>query len=168
MKYQIEHDEMYKGMRCVALLGGHLGHRCGYVGVDKTHPLHGIEYSAEIPQALREKWTTIAETTPVGKRGIFTLLLYDPKHPRVEAMFNVHGSLTYSGGKDTYPVPDSERWWFGFDCGHCDDAPDTEAMLRYGFIPNKFMENHGGTVRTLDYVIQECHNLADQLLEVAK
>jgi len=168
MNYKVEHNAVYKGLRCAVLLGASLGHRCGYVGIGQDHPLYNINYNEEIPEALKAKWRIIEDTQTTGKRGVFTLLLYDPAHPRVEVMFDVHGSLTYSGGKDNYPVQNSGLWWFGFDCGHCDDAPDTKAMLEYGFTPSPYMSGHGGTVRTLDYCINECHSLADQLLEVAK
>lgn len=60
----------------------------------------------------------------------------------------VHGGLTYGDSNKEYPIPDeTNRWWFGFDCAHLGDD-----------MPN------GG--QPLDYVIAECHKLADFLHSV--
>jgi hypothetical protein len=72
----------------------------------------------------------------------------------------VHGGLTFAapdtdcgkGGADN-------AWWVGFDCAHYGDAPDpdlpgSETMLKFGL-------DHG-TVKTTEYVSEECRNLARQ------
>ncbi len=40
----LEMDFTYRGMRCV-IIANPLGFRCGYVGVGKEHPLHGVNYT---------------------------------------------------------------------------------------------------------------------------
>ena len=80
----------------------------------------------------------------------------------VEPHPDVHGGLTFAehdtdcgkGGEDN-------AWWFGFDCAHYGDAPDpalpgSETMLRFGL-------DHG-TIKTTEYVSEECRSLAEQAL----
>ena len=95
---------------------------------------------------------------------------------RIEAFFEVHGGITYAGGgkKSKYPV-ESDLWWFGFDCAHAWDAKDYESakwifkddpkilnMLEWYELDG--FQVHG-TIRTLEYVENECKNLADQLVD---
>ena len=81
---------------------------------------------------------------------------YDSLDPYPE----VHGGLTFAeadtdcgkGGADN-------AWWVGFDCAHYGDAPDpelpgSEQMLKYGL--------EYGTIKTTEYVSEECRNLARQ------
>jgi hypothetical protein len=76
----------------------------------------------------------------------------------------VHGGLTFSsrGYDDDYPVV-SQLWWFGFDCAHAGDAKD-ESLISEQYKP-LFLRPHllSGTVRTLEYCINECEHLAKQL-----
>ena len=48
MSYKVERDWHHEGLRCVVVLAD-LGHRCGYVGVPKSHPLYGKGYTVHIP-----------------------------------------------------------------------------------------------------------------------
>ena len=87
---------------------------------------------------------------------------------------DVHGGITFSsGGKASkYPV-ESDLYWFGFDCAHCNDRIDVDKLREY-FPDGKFTESRienalyfsDSEVRTLEYVTQECMNLADQIAEV--
>lgn len=77
--------------------------------------------------------------------------------------FNVHGGLTFSGFCATQdkehgichivePGEDDKVWWFGFDCHHYqDDAPGYSNI------------NEKAEYRTLEYVRDECAQLAAQL-----
>ena len=40
--YVIEKEFEHKGLKCVVLLLA-IGHRCGYVGVPKEHPLYNVD-----------------------------------------------------------------------------------------------------------------------------
>jgi hypothetical protein len=134
-------------------------HRCGYVGVPKKHSLHGIEYN-EATESLSAAWKEILDGKDEGdnKRGpIITLLACcygdSPKNWSPDRIVNVHGGLTYSGGKD-YPVENKDGlWWFGFDCGHSGDGT---------LNPNPMFDRHS-PVRSEDYVITECESMATQL-----
>lgn len=145
--YKVEYDEKYEGFRCVVILST-VGHRCGYVGVNEEHPLFNHEYGDTVPEELIYLMTEIQEA-PVGKRGVIDLLCYDPKNPRVGILFDVHGGITYSGLNDVgYPVESDEKlWFFGYDCAHAEDT----------YYP-----------KSLDYCIQECKSLAEQLGRISK
>jgi len=118
-------------------------HYCGYVGLPENHPLYGIEYSTPTNSIAPAQ-----EGDEIGKRGIMTLItlsLDENGFSRPDIVFDVHGSLTYSG-KGRYPVDDGNNlWWFGFDTAHCDDD-------------NPSIQNES-------YVFAECESLALQIRE---
>lgn len=154
MAYKIEQDWESSGLRCV-VAALDMGHRCGYVGVPSSHPLFGIS-SSQALSCLAPMMERIKEQ-PIGKRGIIPLVCYRPDEPpTLEILIDVHGSLTYSNGKD-YPVEGSGLWWFGFDCGHDGDAKDPSIMEEEY---RDMDERHGfpsyGTIRDLNYVSSEC------------
>jgi hypothetical protein len=43
-KFKVEKDFMVNDYRCV-VIGGNMGHRCGYIGLPKEHSLYGKNYS---------------------------------------------------------------------------------------------------------------------------
>jgi hypothetical protein len=144
-----------------------LGHRCGYVGVDSSHPLYGHPYGKPSPALPK---TLMGDDEEIGKRGIIPLFCMNHEDDffSPDVFMNVHGGITYSAGRH-YPMRMTRGkktiWWFGFDCAHCDDAPDID------LIPDPFLKAHygmtmtmmGGVVRTREYVHDECVNLAAQL-----
>lgn len=165
MKFSIERDFIAHGLRCVVLAGS-VGHRYGYVGLPKGHPLHGLSYS-EGSAALKTAWDR-AKEGPIGKRGIITVFLSacaaDDELPSADCVFDVHGGLTYSASSKNYPVENDSLWWFGFDCGHWDDAKDESIMdEKHLALERKYGFSRDGTVRTEEYVVAECERLAEQL-----
>jgi hypothetical protein len=165
MSFQIEKDWITDaGFRAVVTMGD-LGHRCGYVGLPSSHPLFGADYGDEI-----ECLADLPEGEPIGKRGIIPLLCAaaEGRIPRSPEMtFDVHGGLTYAGGKDDYPV-NSDLWWFGYDCGHSGDKPSPEycQRMRKEFPDKPYMwRDHDGIHRSLDYCVAECESLARQIQE---
>lgn len=153
MSYETERDwTTAAGFRAVVLMVSNGSHRCGYVAVPSGHPLHGISYSE--PCAALEP---ISGDTPIGKRGLIPLLCAangdEGRMRSPENVFDVHGSLTFSGdGKKGYPAAGEDEWWFGFDCAHCDDK------TAYS----------DGVERTLEYVAAECESLAAQIKSKAQ
>ena len=132
--YEVEWQFEHKGFRCVIVMQD-LGHRCGYVGIPASmnHPLFGVDCDR------------------LGSS--FGLYL------------EVHGGLTYSSGEPDYPIANEQNWWwFGFDCGHAGDAPEIEKIkdprlkAMYSGLKRPL-----GKVRTLDYCVEECMKLANQL-----
>ena len=131
---------------CVA---SDMGHRCGYVAIPPGHALYRKDYSDECPGV---SWDDLAEVE-IGKRGVMSLICVDTgKPPLVEHVFDVHGSLTFSG-------ENFGRWWLGFDCAHVGDAPDPSICS-----PLYARNMHpGDIVRSREYVEVECARLADQI-----
>lgn len=133
-----------------------LGHRCGYVGVPEGHPLYGLSYSSE----------TIALDPPsqnetLGKRSPMLLLKLMGKDiwpTSPDAVFDVHGGITYSDGHVTKETKEMGLWWFGFDCAHAGDAP--APGYKYAEIATWRME---GVHRTLEFCEAECESLAQQI-----
>lgn len=174
--YAVEKDwTSAAGYRCVAVTSS-LGHRCGYVGLHKDHPLYGVSYS-EYNEALKPLWLEAGKTDGIGKRGVIPLICASERRKEsgrelplfMDVVLDVHGSVTFTDGGD-YPVPTApeQLWWVGFDCAHVDDGKDLALM---GEPLRSFYEKEPrylalGTVRSLEYVVQECENLAAQLAQV--
>lgn len=171
-RYVVERQFKHMGYECVVTFGV-LGHRCGYVGIPKTHSLYGKRCSDYLK--IKKKDLGDREIS-----GIFPLLCAcfdEDERIKIEAYFQCHGGITFSdGGKSSsYPI-ESDLWWFGFDCGHCDDGKELE--LAYERFPN-YRKNlsmqieierkfhiDGLIVRTEEYVAEECKKLAEQLKEI--
>ena len=153
VSYTTEKDWVTRaGLRAVCLFANN-SHRCGYVAVDKSHPLYGMEYSTDC-KVLKQRLKEIQDG-PVGKRGIVSLFCWDGKTASPDIVFDVHGGLTYSGGKGDYPAAGDDLWWFGFDCAHSGD--------RTKYHNGDYSE---GEERTLEYVEQECESLTEQLAAI--
>lgn len=138
------------GYEC-AVLRGPWGAWCGYVQLPADHPLHGISYSDDVPARLQGAAEAVMEGE-VGKRGpmnVFSMALGGKA--RSGDLFNVHGSITYSGAD--WP---GAGYWYGFDCSHCDD-------LAPGSDDSGYAETFGKQYRTFEYVQGECRALARQL-----
>ena len=125
MSYEIKKDwTTAAGLRAVVIIvlrGERKSHRCGYVGIPASHPLHGVGYNAA-PD------------------------------------LNVHGGVTYADKDAAYPAPNDGLWWYGFDCAHAGDA----------YIdPVPGIPQFGNVVRSLEYCVDECENLARQIASVS-
>lgn len=126
------------------VIESHMGHNCGYIGIPKFNPLYGKDYDehCEFLIPFRE----LIKNMDIGKRGIIPIFCWDGEKACMDIIFNVHGGITYSRTNNEYPVK-SKLHWIGFDCAHGDDTR------------NKC---------DLEYCINECENLAEQLKLVEK
>ena len=161
MAFEIERDwTTQAGLRAVVVInksGERRTHRCGYVGIPKTHPLFGVSYHAQADCLSAE----MVENQTVGKKSPILALTAmcgaDTENSirrSPDVAFDVHGGLTYSGESGEYPAKAEDLWWYGFDCRHYGDG-EIEPDPYYAF--------HEGPVRDLDYVSAECESLAQQL-----
>lgn len=91
---KIEWRDEVTGLPCL-IVRGSTGVLCGYVGVDRAHPLYGVEY--DDPRV-----DTIAV------------------HGGLTYANMCQGKICHA----PLPGEPREVWWFGFDCGHaCDVMP---------------------------------------------
>jgi len=121
-------------------------HNCGYVNVGDDHPLYRHPDSKPHP-ALRALWEE-AQQGPIGKRGVIAIACAKPGDGGAspDAVFDVHGSLTFAGPLLGL-VGDESLWWYGFDCDHL-----------------------GDTLATCneEFCVAECESLARQLAAVPR
>lgn len=171
MGYKVENEFDYLGLKCVVLALDY-GHRCGYVGISQDHPLFGIEYGDKtnvLNDSNLSRQEISIKDAGLGQTLAIMTGAYDKDFLSPEMFFDVHGGITYSGGgiNSEYPIK-SDLWWFGYDCSHCDDAKDLSLITNPILleIEQMFPTSVYGTVRTLDYCIDECKKLADQLIEI--
>jgi hypothetical protein len=135
------------GLPCL-IVRGPSGALCGYVGVSKTHPAHGLDYSF---------WNYDADARPLT-----------PIQTAINGL-EVHGGLTYADGCQHgddpargichIPAPGEpdDVWWFGFDCAHHGDASPANRRVAFEW----------EVYRDLAYVTSEVAGLAKQLLSLA-
>lgn len=148
-----EPDELWwndekTGLAC-HICRNHSGALCGYVRIPEGHPLHGVSYSADLPQALVPLKDSVMEGT-VGKRGAIDVFCMAGGLFHAGNLFDVHGGVTYSGEFK------EGGFWYGFDCSHCDDL--SPKYTDYGM---------HGEYRGIEYVKAECASLAKQIKQVA-
>ena len=174
--YKVEKVWNHKRNVCVVIMSSK-GYRCGYVGIPPEHPLYGKD-SRSRPQSIQHLKEKVLNS-PVGKKGIMDILFFfDSKEGiRIVDLFDVHGSLTYSGGSSTYPVslwleyywPSRSNavfyynfWWFGYDCGHDGDGKDLSVVSpAVREIEERYPTR--GIIRSVNYCISECEFLSSQL-----
>lgn len=168
--YIVEKEFDHNGLKCIVTFGN-MGHRCGYVGIPKRHPLYEKGY---------DDYLDILKEDIEGKEvsGVFPLLcalIDDDDRVRIGTYFTCHGGITYSGGGEnsTYPI-ESNLWWFGFDCAHYNDGKDFDlAIEKFPEFAQQLamtkviedMYHTHGTIRTTQYVADNCKELADQLAQ---
>lgn len=165
MAYEVEKTCKCDHFSCVIIMTD-MGHRCGYVGVSSYHPLYRKPYNkgTEVLTKMLKK----IKKEPIGKRGILSVVCWNSKKTSPEIAFDVHGSITYSGGTSDYPIKQKRTWWFGYDCGHAGDGKDLAEISNTG--AREIMEKYptDDPIRSLEYCIGECESLAKQLNEVTK
>lgn len=161
-KERIEINQKYKGYEYL-VYASPWGQRCGYVKIPRGHYLYGKSYS----DPLRVKFEQISKEH-LGKRSPITLLCAaltsEQDNIRMDLLFDVHGSITFSG-KGKGLKMNKPGWWIGFDCGHCDDAKDISIMDKHNIKIEERFHHDYGIIRTKEYVEQECKNLIDQIIK---
>ena len=176
MAYIVEREFEHAGYKCVVVFQ-EMGHRCGYVGVTKDSKLYGKSYTDKLDAKMEEMYDK-----QLGKRSIipwFCACLDDKEEGvRLDLYFDVHGSLTYSGGGENsdYPIK-SDLWWLGFDCDHAGDRKDYEYTMKLFPQEEKRCkdlmrierecygepEERDDVIRSEEYVAEECKRLAEQI-----
>jgi hypothetical protein len=98
----------------------------------------------------------------IGYRcGYVRLPINHPWHGRDydDVPADVHGGLTFAAADVPCPKGGEDNaWWIGFDCAHCDDAPDPALPHLAG----RLWSPPDAVVRTQEYVQAECERLCEQ------
>ena len=100
-RYIVEREFEHVGYKCVVIFGN-MAHRCGYVGIPKNHTLYGKNYDYHLEIKKSDIWGREVS-------GIFPLLgayIDEDERIRIEAYFQCHGGISYSGGgtNSNYPI----------------------------------------------------------------
>lgn len=76
-----------------------------------------------------------------------------------------HCGLTYNGKLPEYYNPKTQ-YYIGFDCGHVWDGIDKIQAYNYGLVDEKMLEymyDNLEPVRDLEYVVEQCKHIVEQL-----
>lgn len=135
----VEEKFIHSNKPCIVIFT-RMGYRCGYVAVAKDSPLNNIDYND-----------------------------FYNKH---DIDIDVHGGITFSGELNK-ALSKEPLYWFGFDCAHLYDGKDFEAIKKYfGQKEFDWAKEHlfysTDQPKSLQYCINECKNLAEQLREAEK
>lgn len=164
------------GLDCL-LSRGPLLAWCGYVGLTEDHPLFGYGYDERVPM-LANLWEmrkhAKVHESEMGL-GLLLKVLTGDDTPTPEAVFSVHGGITYSARCDGAVCHITEKpddlWWFGFDCSHGGDMSPGMLESRKYMPPDLvagLTEIHSGDIyRTMDYCREQTTKLAMQLAAMA-
>jgi hypothetical protein len=166
------------GLPCVMRRNTNFGTWCGYVGIDREHPL--FDLPTNHPLKLPASW--FEGRRPLEGASPFDLFMHivsgatsiDDACP-ISLAFQVHGGVNYSEDHVPGLTPDG-RWWFGFDCGHAGDyMPGNENITKImdelvDSMPDeardtmrRIVSGEKKVYRDQQYVVSECQSLAAQL-----
>ena len=120
-------------------------HYCGYVGVPKDHPLHGLDYNTNSPH-IRD----ITGEEGLGQRSPLMLLCGAGKETSPAMAFDVHGGVTFAG-TGYLDLEGDGLWYFGFDCAHYEDG--------------SLSEWNGYEPKSIEFCVEQCESLAKQIVE---
>lgn len=147
------------GLPCLIVRNTRItGALCGYVGVGRDHPAHGMSH---------DHWC--ANYTDDDSPGLSSI------QKAINAV-EVHGGLTFASGCSHGDDPSEgichipgngepdDVWWFGFDCAHAGDvSPAIDATLREIGSPRREIVGWEQHYRDMAYVEAEVASLAAQL-----
>lgn len=98
-RYIVEREFEHAGYKCVVVFT-RMGHRCGYVGIPKEHPLYGKGYD----EHLEIKKSDLGDREV---KGVFPLLLAcldKDERIRIDAYFQCHGGITFADGGEIHTI----------------------------------------------------------------
>lgn len=149
-KMVIEDGGVYKGYEYLITFVDMMAHRCGYVAIPCDNKLHSKDF------------LDLENDTGLSVHGGIT--------------FNDYGTHIIEKLIDTKPLCNDK--WIGFDAMHFGDCPDIECYKKYfGVIPNEIMRIEEAsktlnaavcTIKNKEYMIEQCKNLIDQIIEINK
>jgi hypothetical protein len=178
------------GLPCLVVRGP-MGSWCGYVGIPSTHPAYGKEYSADGLELSAHGGLTFSDKCSSHTGKEFKEWREYMLRSRAEIERYPEGDAAQRWKREGHLIDDFKAWeayraasaichtvepgeddcvwWFGFDCAHYHDLIPEMLRLReskaYGGIFNNATEPYtrSETYRTIEYVRNECRELAAQL-----
>lgn len=138
-QYKVEKEFDYKGYKCV-VIGQEIGHRCGYIGVDKNNKCYGKDYDELYGIDVHGGLTYAGET-------------YE-NYPCEDKLWWFGFDCAHLGdGKDFDLIKELAD----------KDYYDYETRVQ-----SMFSHLNNGEIRSVDYCISECKKVVDQLIELNK
>ncbi|RLC45602.1 MAG: hypothetical protein DRH57_07685 [Candidatus Cloacimonadota bacterium] len=155
-----ERGQTKEGYEYIIGIHPKFGYRLGYVGVYENSPLYEIDHNKEDEEEDIDAIDTL------------------------EFNVHVHGGLTYSGSLNQNVIGAKNPYYFGFDCAHLDDGKiSPEEMQRIFALSSSYFDVYSqnkllieytqiytllpdfgnATVKTLEFVKNECNHLSTQL-----
>jgi hypothetical protein len=134
-KFKVEKDFIVDGYRCV-VIGGSMGHRCGYVGLPKEHSLYGKHYN------------------DIDNLDVHGGLTYSGGG--TNSKYPVESNLWWLGF-------DCGHWLDGKDFDLIAELADERTLKVMQEIEKEYPTE--GTIRTTEYVENELINLVKQIKE---
>lgn len=123
---------------CIILRHDVSGHLCGYVGIDKAHPMY------------KKMYIDFEEDLDAHGGITYTELLSDDMRPNPLNTSLLADSET--------SVNSNSLWWIGFDCAHLGDLEPNNRWNKPAT-----MYKYKETYKDWDYVKNQCEQLALQL-----
>lgn len=123
-----------------------------------------INSRAEKTWITKAGYPAVVVVQPMGHRCGYVQIPKD--HPEAgkdydDIEVSVHGEITYSSKNTKGTV-------FGFDCAHWGDAPNLNLMEpEYRKVYDEFEMPQTGTVRSLEFCIEQCESMAEQFKQLA-
>lgn len=110
------------------------GHLCGYVAIERDHPLYGKEMDEEVSDLIPFIATKETENIEDEREYIGALLKAQELSPTIENMFrDIHNGITYCDYDHVSPqyMHSISSWLIGF---HCADPSDTPEICNEEFV----------------------------------
>jgi hypothetical protein len=183
------------GYPCMIVRTPWNGHLCGYVGVPQGHPdfgknyddvdvqVHmGLTFSDSCQEPTLEQYEKFLnpDKDALYKQSVEAANFPDGDSARYvrERCKQLDNCKTFEEWRE-YQMQrrichvkwpgETEVWWLGFDCAHCDDTAPGDAArdIKYADNPDwpKWPGGRHGTYKTVDFVKAEITALAIQLKE---
>ncbi len=138
----------YSEYDCAILRHVTFGTLCGYVRIPEDNIFYDVSYTTEIYESQEMKSLKLNDNTFLIQNMARSIL--------VECIFDVHGGLTFSDFTNFKKDGLSKGFWYGFDCSQFWDYMP--------YYPTKV--NHELAYRNIEYVKDQCTNLAKQLFDI--
>jgi len=128
----LEREWMAHGLLCRVVFSPEMGHRCGYVRVEKGHPFYRVNYDQAVALNVNQERLKVPIESFIEDVGLFGALSVLGGKKKAEkwlkspdGFVRVHGGLgfsrSYLGGDVEGTKTKRGEWFFGWDTCHAGD-----------------------------------------------